>query len=66
MDYKSGFKEVGKGFINFGVAVLVFLILQPFVSEKLNITYIAIALILYIISTTIGFLLTSFGGSSNE
>ncbi len=53
MNWKSGLKEVGKGLINFGVAVLIFLVLQPFAS------------IGYIISTALGFLFVSLGGNKD-
>ncbi len=57
MNYKEGLKEVGKGLINFGVAILVFLILQPFVSHKLDLSFIIFAIAGYIISTGLGFIL---------
>ena len=66
MNYKEGLKEVGKGLINFGVAILVFLILQPFINRKLDISFIVFAIVGYIISTGLGFLFVSLGGKGNE
>lgn len=65
MNWKSGLKEVGKGLINFGVAVLIFLVLQPFIHDSINIKYIILASIGYIISTALGFLFVSLGGNKD-
>ena len=66
MNFKEGLKEVGKGLINFGVAILVFFILQPFVSGKVDTVFLVLAVIGYIISTGLGFLFISIGGNKNE
>ena len=66
MDFKEGLKEVGKGLINFGVAILVFFILQPFVGGKLDKAFLVLAVVGYIISTGLGFLFVSIGGKKNE
>lgn len=62
MNYKEGLKEIGKGLINFGVAILIFLVLQPFISNKLDTLFVVFAIIGYILSTSIGFLFVSIGG----
>ncbi|EDP73638.1 hypothetical protein [Hydrogenivirga sp. 128-5-R1-1] len=66
MNWKSGLKEVGKGLINFGVAVLIFLVLQPFVSGKLDLVYIITAVFSYTFFTLMGLFLVSLGGDEDE
>lgn len=53
----EAYKELGKQLLNIGVAVIVFVIIQPFVSEKANIKLVIVGFGIYFMLTTSGFLL---------
>ena len=53
----EAYKELGKQLLNIGVAVIVFVIIQPFVSEKADIKLVIIGFTIYLMLTTSGFLL---------
>ena len=66
MRYGKAFEEVGKGFINFGVGLLLFLIVQPFVKGELKEEYFVIGLLGAFSSVLIGFILIAVGGNNND
>ncbi len=66
MDFKEASKEVGKGFINIGVAFVVFALIQPFVKGEFNIKLFLVAIFGFFISTFIGSLFIAFGGKKND
>ena len=53
----EAYKEVGKQLLNIGVAVVVFVIIQPFVSNSLKISFIIEGFIAYLFITMVGFIL---------
>ena len=56
----EAYKELGKQLLNIGVAVIVFVIIQPFVSEKADIRLVVIGFSIYLMITTSGFILIRF------
>jgi len=53
----EAYKELGKQLLNIGVAVIVFVIIQPFVSEKADIKLAIIGFTIYFMLTASGFIL---------
>jgi len=56
----EAYKELGKQLLNIGVAVIVFVIIQPFVSEKADIKLVVIGFSIYLMITASGFILIRF------
>jgi len=56
----EAYKELGKQLLNIGVAVIVFVIIQPFVSEKADMKLVVIGFLIYLMITTSGFILIRF------
>lgn len=63
---KKAFEEVGKHFLNIGVAVIVFAILQPIVKSEFSPKSSLIFAVLYLIIFTIAVFLIMLGGREDE
>lgn len=61
MDFKEGFKEVGKAIINVGVGTVLFAIVQPFVKGEFSTTLGITAFFTFILFLLIGSFLISAG-----
>ena len=66
MDFKDGFKEVGKAIINVGVGTVLFAIVQPIVKGEFSTTLGLLAFLAFILFLFIGFIFISFGGKDND
>ncbi|EDP73463.1 hypothetical protein [Hydrogenivirga sp. 128-5-R1-1] len=66
MNWKISAKEVGKGFINIGVAFIVFALIQPIINNNLSLKTTLIALVGFSLSVLVGSLLIAFGGKSDD
>jgi uncharacterized protein YhhL (DUF1145 family) len=66
MKIQKGLKELGKGFINIGVAFIIFAIIQPFVKEKFSIKIAVVSIIFSFIFFIIGVILASLNGEKDE
>ncbi len=66
VNFKEASKEVGKGFINIGVAFIIFALIQPFVKGEINTKLFLIAVFGFFISILIGALLVAFGGEKDD
>ena len=66
MDFKEASKEVGKGFINIGVAFIIFALIQPFVKGEFSIKLFFTAILGFFVSILIGSLFIAFGGERND
>lgn len=66
MNWKEAIKEVGKGFINFGVGLMLFLLVQPFVKGELKKLYLVLGIIGAILSVIVGFIFITIGGNCND
>jgi len=66
VDFRESSKEVGKGFINIGVAFVIFALIQPFVKGEFNINLFLVAIFGFFVSTLIGSLFIAFGGKKND
>ncbi len=66
MKIQKGLKELGKGFINIGVAFIIFAIIQPFVKEKISIKIAVVSIIFSFIFFIIGVILSSLNGEKDE
>ena len=62
----EAYKELGKQLLNIGVAVIVFVIIQPFVSEKADIRLVVIGFSIYLIITISGFILIRFAEKNEK
>ncbi len=62
----EAYKELGKQLLNIGVAVIVFVIIQPFVSEKADIRLVVIGFSIYLMITTSGFILIRFAEKNEK
>lgn len=62
---KEHLKELGKQLLNIGVAVVVFAIIQPIVSENIRPIVSLVAFFIYLLLTIIGVLLIK-KGEKNE
>ena len=56
----EAYKELGKQLLNIGVAVIVFVIIQPLVSEKADIKLVITGFVVYFMITVSGFILIRF------
>ena len=65
MNLKKAFSELGKQFLNVGVAGVVFAFLQPFVQKTLSLETALFSVIWYITFTLVGFLLISLSEEKN-
>ena len=66
MNWKISAKEVGKGFINIGVAFIVFALIQSIINNNLSLKTTLIALVGFSLSVLVGSLLIAFGGKSDD
>ncbi|EDP74431.1 hypothetical protein [Hydrogenivirga sp. 128-5-R1-1] len=63
---KKAFEEVGKHFLNIGVAIIVFAILQPIVKSEFSPKSSLIFAVVYLIIFTIAVFLITLGGREDE
>ena len=66
MNIKESAKEIGKGFINVGVAFIVFSLIQPLVNGKISITLFILAIIGATVFMGIGGILVGLGGDNES
>ena len=66
MDLLKGLNELGKGFINLGVAFLVFAVIQPFVKNNIDLKTSFVSIMFSSILFIVGVLLSSLGGKKSE
>ncbi|EDP73742.1 hypothetical protein [Hydrogenivirga sp. 128-5-R1-1] len=64
--FKNVANELGKTFLNISVAVLVFLLLQPFVKGELTFKLVIMAVGGFLINVIAGSVLIYLGGDDNE
>ncbi len=66
MKISKGLNELGKGFINIGIAFVVFAIIQPFVKESITLKVVIASIIFSIIFFSVGVILSSMNGEEND
>ncbi len=66
MNWFKGLNELGKGFINLAIAIIVFAIVQPLVSGKAFLSISIASAVIAVILFFIGVILSSLGGTDNE
>ena len=66
MNWFKGLNELGKGFINLAIAIIVFAIVQPLVSGKASLSISIASAVIAVILFFIGVILSSLGGTDNE
>ena len=66
MKISKGLNELGKGFINIGVAFVIFAIIQPFVKENITLKVVIASIIFSIIFFSVGVILSSINGDEND
>ena len=66
MNWFKGLNELGKGFINLAIAIIVFAIVQPLVSGKASLSISIASAVIAVILFFIGVILSSIGGADNE
>ena len=62
MNFREASKEIGKGFINIGVAFVIFALIQPLVNDKISIKLFVVAVIGATVFMIIGGALVGIGG----
>ena len=63
---KKVFEEIGKHFLNIGVAIVVFAILQLIIKGKFDIKISFIFGLIYLVIVLVSAILIAVGGESNE
>ncbi len=63
---KKAFEEVGKHFLNIGVAIIVFAILQPIIKNEFSLKSSLMFGLIYLIVFSIAVFLIMIGGKEDE